>query len=149
MKKVSFAEITSRPATDSDISFLLALWKDVMSVHFVASGVPHSDEAPLQRLKNRFECGSVLSFNGQDIGFLKVARDGDNWQLIQVLLAPQVQRKGMGEFLIRRLAGEARTHGASLGLSVLKKNPAMKLYLRLGFRVVNEEKYAYEMQYQG
>jgi hypothetical protein len=29
-----FSETTSQPADDSGMPFLLALWKDVMSVHF-------------------------------------------------------------------------------------------------------------------
>jgi ribosomal protein S18 acetylase RimI-like enzyme len=44
---------------------------------------------------------------------------------------------------------EARKAGASLRLGVLKANPALRLYQRLGFTVVRESIYAYEMRLEG
>jgi phosphoribosylglycinamide formyltransferase-1 len=40
---------------------------------------------------------------------------------------------------------EARRAGASLDLDVLKANPARRLYERLGFRIVRETPFAYDM----
>lgn len=72
--------------------------------------------------------------------------DGLDWQLIQIQLAPEVQGRGIGEALIRRLVDEARSAGAALTLHVLHANPARRLYERLGFRIVAHGEHDYLMK---
>lgn len=47
--------------------------------------------------------------------------------------------------LLQSLIAEARGAGASLRLSVLKANPAKRLYEPLGFAVISQSESAYEM----
>jgi hypothetical protein len=63
------------------------------------------------------------------------------------------QQKGTPTCLLRvsfiqSLIDEARKTGASLRLDVLKANPALHLYQRLGFTVVGESIHAYEMRFE-
>jgi ribosomal protein S18 acetylase RimI-like enzyme len=145
MSTAFLAQLALRAATENDIAFLLGLWQVAMSEHFTAAGVPQAEENPMVRLLMRFECATIVSCEGRDIGLLKVTRDGCNWQLLQILLSPDVQKRGVGTCLIRAVIAEARSCGASLRLSVLKQNPAKNLYHRLGFKTVTEEQYAYNM----
>ena len=138
-----------RLALESDIPFLLKLWHETMSVHFAAAGISSADENPLGRLYMRFECAAIVSLQTEPVGFLKVARDGKEWTLIQIALAPFVQGLGLGTFLINSLIDEAQAHSASLNLSVLKCNPALAMYRRLGFSIIGEENFAYNMRYGG
>lgn len=138
--------VSLRPATDDDLPYLLEVWGRSMHPHFAAAGLSPSEEDPLRRLSMRFECATMVLLEGRPVGLFKVARDGGNWKLIQVLLAPEVQRRGIGALLIRQLVDEARAQRASLNLSVLKCNPACRLYLRLGFAVVGEDQHAFEMR---
>lgn len=69
----------------------------------------------------------------RDIGLLKVARRLPAWQLIQLQLLPDRQGRGLGAQLLRGLQREAEQAGAALELSVLERNPARRLYQRLGF----------------
>jgi GNAT superfamily N-acetyltransferase len=138
--------LSLRAAEQHDMPFLLALWRQAMSPHFVAAGVPLADEKPMDRLLMRFECATIVSCAGRDIGLLKVARDGCDWRLLQILLSPDAQKKGVGGRLIRGVIAEARACGASLRLSVLKHNPDRALYHRLGFQIVDEEPYAFTLR---
>ena len=63
---------------------------------------------------------------------------------IQIL--PQFQGKGIASRLIDQLVSTAHESSIDVVLSVLKVNPARSLYERLGFIVVSEDAYSYEMQ---
>jgi ribosomal protein S18 acetylase RimI-like enzyme len=79
-------------------------------------------------------------------GLLKVVRGGQNWELVQVQLRPALQGQGFGTKLLEQLVSEAQAANAMLRLSVLKANPARRVYERLGFTVVAEMAHASEMQ---
>jgi ribosomal protein S18 acetylase RimI-like enzyme len=138
--------LSLRPAREEDVPFLLALREETMDEHFRASGAEPSREQHLERVRVRFECAQIIEREGRPAGLFKVARDGLDWLLIQIQLAPELQGQGVGERLIRELIGEARRAGASLSLHVLRANPARRLYERLGFRIVEEGEHEYLMR---
>jgi ribosomal protein S18 acetylase RimI-like enzyme len=138
--------LTLRPATEADVPYLIALRERTMTQHQVASGAVPSDSERQQRVRFRFECASIIERAGEPVGLLKVAREGLDWQLIQIQLAPELQGQGIGRALIVELIDEARTRGASLSLHVLSANPARHLYERLGFRIVAEQDHGYLMR---
>ena len=140
------AGISLRPASDADVAFLIALRKQTMTGHFVASGVVPTEEEQRERALHRFECAQIVEHDGRPAGLFKVARDGLDWQLIQIQLAPELSGQRIGEALIQGLIDESRAAGASLWLHVLHQNPARRLYERLGFRVVADGEYEYEMR---
>jgi ribosomal protein S18 acetylase RimI-like enzyme len=53
---------------------------------------------------------------------------------------------GVGTRIITDLIAEAKDNGACVVLSVLKVNPAKRLYDRLGLCVISETSQAYEMR---
>jgi ribosomal protein S18 acetylase RimI-like enzyme len=134
-----------RPATEVDIPFLLALRRKTMDPHLSASGASTSESDHRSRLMYRFECAEVLQQNGLPVGLLKVARDGSEWQIIQIQLVPELQGKGLGAELLADIVSEAVAAEATLSLTVLKANPARVLYERFGFVVVGESEYQYNM----
>jgi ribosomal protein S18 acetylase RimI-like enzyme len=74
-----------------------------------------------------------------------VVRQARQWQLVQIQLMPSLQGQDVGTMLLQSLIAEARGAGASLRLSVLKANPAKRLYEPLGFAVISQSESAYEM----
>jgi ribosomal protein S18 acetylase RimI-like enzyme len=143
---VTGARVSLRPANDADVPFLLALREQTMTAHQLASGLQPSGLEREQRVRYRYECAQIVEREGRAAGLFKVARDGLDWQLIQIQLAPELQGQGVGEALIRALIAEALGAGASLRLNVLHQNPARHLYERLGFVVVNDGEHEYEMR---
>ena len=130
--------IALRPATEVDVPFLLELRRLTMTAHQIAVGIAPSDEEQERRVRSRFECAMIVRLDGQPIGLLKVARDGDNWELIQIQLHPDHQGRGIGRMLVEQVIDQAKAAGAALRLSALKHNPARRLYERLGFVAIDE-----------
>jgi ribosomal protein S18 acetylase RimI-like enzyme len=62
---------------------------------------------------------------------------------------PEWQGRSIGRRLVGALLDQARRAGVPVVLSVLKVNPARRLYERLGFRVVGERDRSFEMQAGG
>ncbi|WP_197081520.1 N-acetyltransferase [Chromobacterium sp. LK1] len=122
-----------RPAVRSDLAFLLALRRASMGPHLQTAGRPCDEDALLSRVHDGFEHAAIIMEGERDIGLLKVARRLPAWQLIQLQLLPDRQGRGLGAQLLRGLQREAEQAGAALELSVLERNPARRLYQRLGF----------------
>jgi GNAT superfamily N-acetyltransferase len=146
---MDYAEITLRPATEDDVPFLLALRHETMDAHLVALGIAPALEEHLWRVLYRLDCAQIVQMAGQAVGLMKVSRDGRDWILIQIQLTQVSQGQGLGTQLIKSVIDEARKAGASLSLGVLKANPAVRLYQRLGFTVVEEGIHSYEMRLEG
>jgi ribosomal protein S18 acetylase RimI-like enzyme len=137
--------VTLRPATDADLPFLLALRRETMTAHQLASGAEASERERLERVRYRFDCAQIIERDAQPVGTFKVTREELDWHLVQIQLAPSLQGQGIGAALIRQLIVEVRAAGASLRLNVLHANPARQLYERLGFRVTSSGEHDYEM----
>lgn len=146
ISQVRPAQIDLRPAVQEDVPFLLELRRQTMTAHLLASGIVPSAEEDLRRVLVRFDCAQVILLAGQPVGLLKVSRDGADWELIQIQLSPSLQGQGFGMQLVQSVITEARSMGVSLKLSVLKANPARRLYERLGFTVVAEQAHGFEMR---
>lgn len=139
---------TFRAATEADFPFLLELRRRTMSEHLRQSGLEPSERECAERVLANFECAEIIALAGRPIGLLKkVAREGKKWRLIQIQLVPEQQSKGLGTSILKALVDGAKQSGASITLSVLRANPARRLYERSGFRVVSESAHAYEMQF--
>lgn len=138
--------ITRRPATEADIPFLLALRRDTMDVHLRADGASTSDEAHLARLMHRFDCAEVLLRGDEPVGLLKLQQQPGAWHIVQLQLIPRWHGKGIGRSLLEGVIGDASRAHADLTLSVLKANPARRLYERLGFVVTGEDAREYFMR---
>jgi ribosomal protein S18 acetylase RimI-like enzyme len=141
-------QLERRAATDADVPFLLSLRHQTMTAHQLLAGLIPSEEERRARVLMRFECAQVLSRSGQPVGVLKVARDGREWELIQIQLLPEYQRHGLGGQLIQSITTEATEAGAEIRLSVLKGSPARRLYERHGFTVLRHGEHATTMVFQ-
>lgn len=135
-----------RAATKADVPFLLALRQLTMEEHLLASGTESSGALHLARVMYCFEYAQVIEQDGAPIGLLKLRRDDDAWHIIQFQLSPHMQGHGLGRRLMGRTIAEAAAANVPLRLSVLKANPARRLYERLGFAVVGEDEHELFMQ---
>ena len=135
----------TRPATKEDIPFLLALRRQTMDAHLLASGVEVSDEYHLERVAYRLDCAQILMAQGAPVGLLKIARGPGEWEILQIQLAPGLQGGGKGRLILQHVIREADAAGIGVRLNVLKANPAKRLYDRLGFELVGETAHEFIM----
>jgi ribosomal protein S18 acetylase RimI-like enzyme len=82
----------------------------------------------------------IITVDGTDIGWLQSAttQNGD-FVLGQLFVEAPFQRQGIGTEVINRLIAEANRARQALTLGVVKTNPALRLYERLGFRITHED----------
>ena len=76
---------------------------------------------------------------GEDIGRLYLERWPTQHRLIDIAFLPPHRGKGLGEALLRDLMDEAAAAGKAVSIHVEKFNPAMRLYLRLGFKTEEDK----------
>lgn len=134
-----------RPATEADLPFLVALRRESMGPHVAAAGLDASAEAQLARVMHRFDCAQLVLADGQPAGLLKLAKAPREWTLLQLQVAADARGKGLGQQLIEGVLAEAAEAGVRVRLSVLKANPARRLYERLGFTVTGEDDLEFHM----
>ncbi|MFT4197929.1 MAG: GNAT family N-acetyltransferase [Pseudoxanthomonas sp.] len=116
-----------------------------MDEHLIASDADTSEAHHVERLRYHFDCAQILMDRDRPVGLLKVKRGTAEWEIIQIQLSPQLQGKGAGRAILQGVIDEATSAGARLRLSVLKANPAKRLYEKLGFVAVGETAHEYIM----
>lgn len=137
-----------QPATDDDIPYLLALRKSTMQVHLQRAGAPLDDAHQLVRVRYHFDDALIVWLDGRPAGLFKHYRDAAGWRIVQIQIDPAFQGQGLGRRLLQGVLDQADSEGAPVTLSVLKGNPAQRLYESLGFTPVEETALELEMRYE-
>jgi len=82
---------------------------------------------------------SIIERDGTPVGRLIVDRQEKAIHIIDIALLPEGRGAGIGTRFLRGLMEEARLSGRSLSIHVEKFNRALQLYLRLGFRPIEDK----------
>ncbi len=80
----------------------------------------------------------VILLDAEAVGRLYVARWTGELRNVDIALLPEVCNGGMGTTLLRELQAEAAAAGKPLRIHVERFNPALRLYERLGFRLIED-----------
>lgn len=147
--------IAYRPAGDEDLGFLAGVYASTRAEEVAATGWP--EEMQRQFLTQQFEAQHshyrtyypdaewlVIEQHGEAIGRLYIEEWPSQFRVIDIALRPPIQGRGIGAAILEDILAMARGRGKAVSIHVEKNNPAMRLYLRLGFRPV-EEKGVYEL----
>jgi ribosomal protein S18 acetylase RimI-like enzyme len=89
---------------------------------------------------------SIITADGADVGWIQQRPDRDAIFLGSIYVMPAMQGKGIGTHVIRALIGLAGKRSQAVALAVMKINPAVNLYERLGFRITGEDEYKLYMR---
>lgn len=89
----------------------------------------------------------VITCDGADVGWLQIRIEDDSLFLVQLFVEPTHQGKGIGTATIGRLMNEAALAGMPMTLGVVKTNPALRLYERLGFTITREDDRKFYMRF--
>ena len=77
-----------------------------------------------------------------------MVRDQTRWFLAAIVIAPAHQRQGIGGRLVASVCHDADALGMPVDLQVLKVNPAIRLYQRLGFVLTGETATHYTLRHE-
>ena len=138
---------TFRKAQESDFDYLLQLRRLTMDDYLLQNGLDISDKEHTFRIKYNFDDAKIILVDGVEVGLFKASYTAQNsqWYIYQIQIHPDYQGLGIGRKLIINLCEQALKDNASVGLSVLKSNPAKRLYDRLGFTVIDSNSSEFEM----
>jgi ribosomal protein S18 acetylase RimI-like enzyme len=88
----------------------------------------------------------IVEQDGQPIGRIMVVRNEDSALLVDIALLSEHRALGIGERLLRELLLQSSRDRVPVRLQVLKTNPALRLYERLGFTRTSEDQMYIQME---
>jgi len=88
----------------------------------------------------------IITRDGTDIGWLQSFVKDDALFLGQLFVDGTLRGRGIGTQLVKGLIEEAANAGRAVTLGVVKTNPALRLYKRLGFRTTHEDERKFYMR---
>ena len=142
--------VTLRPIREEDLEFLLRLYATTRADE-MAMVTDWSDEQKEWFIRMQFQAQhawyqehygdaqfDLIVIDGVPAGRLYVHRRAAEIRLVDISLIPELRSKAIGSALLRELMAEAEAAGKPLTIHVEKYNPAMRLYLRLGFKPIED-----------
>ena len=88
----------------------------------------------------------IITRSGTDIGWLQSFVKDDALFLGQLFVDSALRRQGIGTEVVKGLIEEATNADRAVTLGVVKTNPALRLYERLGFRTTHEDERKFYMR---
>jgi GNAT superfamily N-acetyltransferase len=142
---------------EDDAAFVRHLVMEIVADELGAAAWPEALRGPLldiqyqSRMKGLSEnfpdaAQQILRVEGEPVGWIVVARRQDEIRLVDIAIARDHRGKGIGSARIRELLDDADTTGKTVRLSVGVLNPAVRLYLRMGFRRTGGDVLSYFME---
>jgi GNAT superfamily N-acetyltransferase len=141
--------IACRPATDADLPVLAETYFSTRAEEVAQTGWPV--EAQHRFLLQQFEAQHrhyrdhypkaewlVIERGGAALGRLYIEEWERELRVIDIALLPAARGGGIGGALLEDLIDDAAATGKAVSIHVERMNPAMRLYLRLGFAKVDE-----------
>ena len=139
-----------RMIEDADLSFLQQLYATTRAAELAV--VPWDDQEKADFIEMQFTAQhtfysenfkdaefAVITKNNQDIGRLYLDQREDELRIIDIALMPNYQNMGLGKALLEAIQELATELKLPIGIHVEKNNPAMALYKRLGFEMVEDQ----------
>jgi len=89
----------------------------------------------------------IVIQDGANIGAYLVKQKENCMWIEMLIIQPAMQNKGIGTNIIEMLKSEAKHSQQPIKLSVIKVNPALEFYLRLGFKAYEEDSSFYKLEW--
>lgn len=142
--------VSLRPATPADRDLLFRVYASTREEELAP--VPWPPEAKEAFLRQQFDAQDawwrtnyagatfeVVVVGGRDAGRLYLWEGPTEVRIVDVSLLPEARRGGAGTTLLREVQGRAAAAGKAVTIHVERMNPALALYERLGFRLVEDK----------
>lgn len=81
----------------------------------------------------------IITLDGADVGWIQATTRNDGLFVAQLFVDGPFQRRGIGTEVMNRVIADAARSNQAVQLAVVKTNPALRLYERLGFRITHED----------
>jgi len=135
-----------RPARPGDFDYCARLYFEAMGNSIKELNL--DTDAHFAGFRQQWDAAQVriITLDGTDIGWLQSFVKDDTLFLGQLFVDSALRRRGIGTGAVKGLIEEAAKAGRAVTLGVVKTNPALRLYERLGFRTTHEDERKFYMR---
>jgi ribosomal protein S18 acetylase RimI-like enzyme len=151
--------ISLRPFRPDDQEFLFELYASTRLHEIAGFGWPAAQQEMFLRMQFNAQYRSyeaaygqaehqIVEQDGKPVGRIMVLWEKDFALLVDIALVAEHRGRGVGSELLGELVQKCTHDGVPLRLQVLKTNPALKLYQRLGFAMTGEDQMYIQMERQ-
>lgn len=143
-------DIAYRPFSESDLDFVRELFRSTRQEEVAQTGWP--EDVQRDFIDNQFEAQHrhyeahysdaewlIVTRGGRPIGRLYLFEDENEFLIIDVTIAPDARGEGIGGAILEDIFALAAPSGKRVSIHVEKNNPARRLYLRVGFRMSEDQ----------
>lgn len=142
-------DVRLRPLREDDAAFLRRVYASTRLAELAPLGwsdaqldafIDMQNEAQRRDYWRNYDTSRflIVTCDGVDAGRLYVERREDELRIVDIALLPEWRGMGVGAGLIGNLFDEADAAGLPVRIYVEQMNPAQRLYLRLGFKFLDE-----------
>ncbi|KZS39590.1 hypothetical protein AWE51_08030 [Aquimarina aggregata] len=133
-------------AKEEDKVFLFKLRMQTMVVHLEKAGIFLSNKEHKDRVNKGFKGAYIVLRSNNKVGVLKCIETAETIEIMQLQIAPEYQGLGIGKKVVEDVISRAKSTKKILILKVLKENPAIRLYERVGFKAIGEDDHEFHMK---
>jgi ribosomal protein S18 acetylase RimI-like enzyme len=148
--RAAAAGLAFRPVVDADTPFLFRLYASTRADEVAPLPWSDADKAAFLDMQARAQHSHyskhfadadwlLIESGGNPAGRLYLHRREREHHIVDISLLPEHRGMGHGTALLRDLLDEVANAGKPMNIHVEKFNPAMRLYLRLGFVKVEDQ----------
>ena len=136
-----------RNITENDYDFIYQVKKDAYK-KYVEICFGRWDEEQQRKYFKKFietykEGAFIIIFDGKDIGFYNGCTVDNKYEIGNICIIPEYQNIGIGTDILEDVLSE--NLGKEIIIQYFKQNPVGRLYERLGFKLVGETQFHYQM----
>jgi GNAT superfamily N-acetyltransferase len=132
-------QIAFRPAGTQDFEYCKRLYFAGMKTIIEELNLDTAAQALSFRENWALQQVRIIVVDSSDVGWLQSTIQDDGLFVAQLFVDAPFQRQGIGTEVINRLIAEAVRFNQSVRLAVVKINPALRLYERLGFHTTHQD----------
>ena len=151
--------ISLRPYQEFDRDFLFKVYASTRADEIAPFGWPPAQQEIFLRMQFTAQQQwysmsyaqaehQIIELDGVAIGRIMVSRQKPAAVLLDIALLPEHRGQGIGGKLLRELIQQCNHEKLPLRLQVLRTNPALRLYERLGFTRTSEDQVYIQMERQ-
>lgn len=137
-----------RKITKNDYDFIYQVKKNAYK-KYVEINFGNWDEEQQKEYFNRFietykDGAYIITFDGQDIGFYNGCIENNTYEIGNICIIPKYQNMGIGTSILKDILLD--NCDKKITIQYFKQNHVGRLYERLGFKLVGETSFHYQME---
>ncbi len=136
-----------RSITEIDYDFIYQVKKDAykkyVEIYFGSWDEEQQKEYFKKFIEIYKEGAFIITFDGKDIGFYNGCTIDNKYEIGNICIIAEYQNKGIGTDILKDVLSD--NSDKEITIQYFKQNPVGRLYERLGFKLIGETQFHYQM----